>query len=72
MPLYRLSLIDQAGHVIDVYEPECVSDEDAYCRAEMLAGRASIDIWQADRWIAWLDGKDPGRLALAHHAATVR
>lgn len=73
MPLYRLSVIDQAGHVIDVYEPECVSDEDAYCRAETLVGRASIDIWQADRWIAWLDGRDPGRLALAHHAAsTVR
>jgi hypothetical protein len=68
MPLYRLSVIDQAGYVIDIYEPECVSDEDAFRRAEALVGRASIDIWQADRWIAWLDGKDPARLALAHHA----
>jgi hypothetical protein len=72
MPLYRFSVIDRAGHVVDVYEPECASDEDAYWRAESLVGsasRASIDIWQGDRWIAWLDGRDFSRVPLAHHAA---
>ncbi len=27
MSKYRLSVIDDAGHVVDLYEPECVSDE---------------------------------------------
>ena len=29
MSKYRLSVIDDAGHVVDLYEPECVSDEEA-------------------------------------------
>ena len=67
MNRYRLSVIDLADHVIDVYEPECVSDEDAYHRAEALLGDNVIDIWQGDRWIAMLDGKDPHRVEYAHH-----
>jgi len=67
MSKYRLSVIDDAGYVIDVYEPECTSDEDAYRRAEELRSSNAIDIWQGDRWIAWLDGKDPQRIALLHH-----
>jgi hypothetical protein len=69
METYRLSVIDRAGHVIDVYEPECTSDEEAFHKASQLAGTNAIDIWQKDRWIAWLDGADPTRIALAHHAA---
>ena len=67
MSRYRLSVIDRAGHVVDVYEPECISDEDAYRRAEELVDGNAVDIWQGDRWIAWLDGKDPLRIALMHH-----
>jgi hypothetical protein len=62
---YRLYVIDSSGRVIDVYEPECVSDEQAYHKATTVLGEASIDIWQGDRWVAWLDGKDPQRIALA-------
>ena len=64
MANYRLCVID-AGYVIDVYEPECESDEEAFHKAEALVGNATIDIWQGDRWVAWLDGKDPQRIALA-------
>jgi len=69
MSLYRLCVFDDAGHVIDVYEPECGSDEEAFHTAERLAGSSrAIDIWQGNRWIAWLDGQDPLRIALAHHS----
>lgn len=64
---YRLNVIDGSGRVIDIYEPHCVSDEEAYHKATTIVGGASVDIWQGDRWIAWLDGKDPHRIALAHH-----
>jgi hypothetical protein len=64
---YRLYVIDMSGRVVDLYEPECVSDEEAYHKATTVVGNASIDIWQGDRWIACLDGKDPHRIALAHH-----
>lgn len=67
MSTYRLNVIDEAGHVVDVYEPECISDEDAFRRAEELVDRHAIDIWEGDRWIAYLDGKDPVRIALMHH-----
>jgi hypothetical protein len=67
MSTYRLNVIDEAGHVVDVYEPECVSDEDAFRRAEELVDQHAIDIWEGDRWIAYLDGKDPVRTALMHH-----
>jgi hypothetical protein len=67
--LYRLYVIDATGRVVDLYEPECVSDEDAYQRAVAVAGSASVDIWQEDRWIAWVDGKDPQRIDLMHHSA---
>ncbi len=67
MSKYRLSVIGAAGHVVDVYEPDCSSDEEAFHKAESLAGGAAIDIWQGDRWIAWVDGNDPCRIALAHH-----
>ena len=52
MERYRLSVIDKAGHVIDVYEPECESDEEAYHKAELLVGPNAIDVWQGERWIA--------------------
>jgi hypothetical protein len=67
MSTYRLNVIDQAGHVIDVYEPECTSDEDAFHRAEELVHQHAVDIWEGDRWIAYLDGNDPVRIALMHH-----
>ena len=68
MSVYRLCVIDSAGHVVDRYEPECDSDEAAYHTAEKLLSRASaIDVWQNDRWIAWLDGADPVRIALSRH-----
>ncbi len=73
MSLYRLCVIDDAGHVVDRYEPQCGSDEEAFHTAEKLIGnRHAIDIWAIDplkgeRWIAWLDGADPLRIALAHH-----
>jgi len=63
---YRLCVID-AGYVVDVYEPACESDEEAFSKAAALVGNAAIDIWQGDRWIAFLDGRDPQRIALAHH-----
>ena len=66
MANYRLCVID-AGYMVDVYEPDCESDEEAYHIATTLVGNASIDIWQGDRWIACLDGNDPIRIALAHH-----
>lgn len=66
---YRLNVIDAAGHVTDVYEPDCISDEEAYAKADALVGKAAIDIWQGDRWIAWVDGNDPNRIALTHHLA---
>ena len=70
MSIYRLSVIDAAGYVVDVYEPECASDEEAWHKAECLVGEAAIDIWQEDRWIAWVDGRfDPHKIALAHHVA---
>jgi hypothetical protein len=68
--LYRLYIIDASGRVVDLYEPECVSDEEAYHKATVVVGNASVDVWQGDRWIAWLDGKDSYRLALAHHVVT--
>ncbi len=67
MSIYRLSVIDGAGHVVDVYEPECVSDEEAFHKADELVNGHAIDIWQGERWIALLDGKDPQRIALLHH-----
>ena len=67
MTTYRLCVIDAAGYMVDVYEPDCACDEEAYHKATTLVGRASIDIWQGERWIAWVDGKDPHRIALAHH-----
>ena len=67
MSLYRFCVIDKAGHIVDVFEPECGSDEEAYYTAEMLVGGRAIDIWQGNRWIAWLNGGDPMRIALAHH-----
>jgi hypothetical protein len=71
MAKYRLSVLDDAGHVIDVYEPECTSDEEAFHKAETLVNGHAIDVWQGERWIAWLDGKDPTRVALQHHCDTV-
>ncbi len=75
MSKYRLSVIDNAGHVVDVYEPDCVSDEEAFHKADELVAGNAIDIWAIDktdgeRWIAWLDGKDPLRIALHHHDTT--
>ncbi len=68
MSLYRLCVIDHAGHVVDRYEPECDSDETAFHTAEkLLSPGTAIDVWQEDRWVAWLDGADPLRIALAHH-----
>lgn len=67
MSKYRLSVIGDAGHVIDVYEPECASDEEAFHKADALRDDHVIDIWQGERWIALLDGKDPQRIALLHH-----
>jgi hypothetical protein len=64
---YRLHVIDTSGSVVDLYEPECRSDEEAFHKATSLVGDASIDIWQGDRWIAWIDGKDPHRIDLMHH-----
>lgn len=64
---YRLYVIDASGRVVDLYEPYCVSDEEAYHKATTVLGSSSIDIWQGDRWIALVDGKDPHRVALAHH-----
>ncbi len=64
---YRLSVLGDAGHVIDVYEPECVSDEEAFHKADELRQNHAIDIWQGERWIALLDSKDPQRIALLHH-----
>ena len=66
MSTYRLSVIGDAGHVIDVYEPECVSDEEAFHKANELRDNHAIDIWQGERWIALLDGKDPQRIASLH------
>lgn len=62
---HRFYVIDLSGHVIDLYEPECSSDEEA----TSLVGNASVDIWQGDRWIGWVDGKDPRRIDLMHHVA---
>ena len=67
--VYRLCIIDSSGRVVDLYEPECVSDEEAFHKATTLVGTASVDIWDGDRWIAWLDGKDPQRIQLMHHCA---
>jgi hypothetical protein len=64
---YSLYVIDGSGRVVDLYEVECGSDEEAYHKASTVVGSASIDIWQDDRWIAWLDGKDPHRVDLMHH-----
>lgn len=66
---YRLNVIDASGRVVDLYEVDCASDEEAYHIASGLVGSACIDIWQGDRWIAWLDGKDPQRVDLMHHVA---
>ena len=68
MTPYRLCVIDGSGRVVDRYEVDCGSDEEAYHKACAVLGFASIDIWQDDRWIAWLDGKDPQRIDLMHHA----
>jgi hypothetical protein len=67
MAIYRLCVLDGAGHVVDRYEPDCASDEEAYVRAEGLADGRAVDIWQSARWIAFLDGADPLRIALQHH-----
>lgn len=64
MPKYRFSVIGKNGSVIDIYEPDCVSDEDAYNKADMLKGANVIDIWQGDRWVGMVDGQDPHRMAL--------
>ena len=64
---YNLYVIDGSGRVVDQYEVDCGSDEEAYHKASAVVGTASIDIWQGDRWIAWLDGKDPLRVDLMHH-----
>jgi len=74
MSKYRLSVIDDGGHVVDVFEPECTSDEEAFSKAEALVRDKAIDIWAVgepagERWVAWLDGKDPLRIALLHHQA---
>ncbi len=69
MTLYRLSVLDGAGHVVDVYEPDCASDEEAFHKADVLAGPHAIDIWQGERWIATIVGSDPLRIVLAHHAS---
>jgi hypothetical protein len=71
MSKYRISVIDKAGHVVDVYEPVCVSDEEAYHKGELLAQGHAIDIWQGDRWVAWLDPMDPVKIAPAHHRVLV-
>jgi hypothetical protein len=65
--IYRLHVIDASGRVADLYEPECSSDEEAYHTATNLTGNRSVDIWQGNRWIAWLDGADPHRIELMHH-----
>jgi hypothetical protein len=65
---YRLYVID-SGRVTDLYEVDCGSDEEAYHKASGVVGTASVDIWQGDRWIALLDGKDPQRINLMHHVA---
>ena len=67
MTTYRLNVIDRAGHVVDVYEPDCVSDEEAFHKADTLAQGRTVDVWQGERWIALLDGSDPVRIALSHH-----
>ena len=69
---YRLHVIDGSGRVVDLYDVDCVSDEEAYHKANDLVGSASIDIWQDNRWIALLDGKDPKRVELMHHVAASR
>ena len=71
MSIYRLCVTDTSGYVVDVYEPECACDEEAFHKAASLVGHASIDIWQGDRWIAWVDGCDPHRIELAHHVSSI-
>ncbi len=49
--------------------------EEAFHKANQLVDGNAIDIWaidkpDGDRWIAWLDGKDPLRIALLHHDTT--
>ena len=70
MAIYQLCVLDRAGHVVDRYEPDCTSDEEAYAKAEMLANGRAVDVWQETRWIALLDGADPQRIALQHHDLT--
>jgi len=65
--VYRLHVIDSSGRVVDLYEPECSSDEEAYDKATLVVGTRSVDIWCGTRWIAWLDGKDPHRIEHMHH-----
>ncbi len=63
MKPYRICIIDKAGHLADVYETECDSDEEAYHRAETVSDGRLIDIWQGDRWIAWLEGTQRARIS---------
>ena len=64
MPIYRLSVIGKTGSLVDLYEVDCVSDEAAYNKADMIKGGNVVDIWHGDRWIGMVDGRDPMRLAL--------
>jgi hypothetical protein len=71
MSRYRISIVGKAGHVVDVYEPLCVSDEEASHKAELLAQGRPVDIWQGDRWVAWFDPLDPAKIAPAHHRTSM-
>jgi hypothetical protein len=52
MQHYKVYALDRAGHVALAQEVECRDDLDALARAEQLASRASLEVWQGTRFVA--------------------
>jgi hypothetical protein len=58
VPDYRVYTLGEDGHIKGRLEIRCPDDEAALERAKQLADGHAVELWEYDRRIALIDGKD--------------
>ncbi len=58
VPDYRVYTLGEDGHIVRRTETYCLDDEAALERAKNLAEGHAVELWEGDRFIALIDGKD--------------
>ena len=60
-PRYRVYTLGEDGHIKGRTEIRCPDDESALEHAKQLADGHAVELWECDRRIALIDGKDGSR-----------